>query len=421
MAGSKVRTFSCPACGGSVALRAAGHSVTAVCSYCSTLIDTANEHFSIIKKFSEKNLQTKLPIGARGVLDDVQWEVIGYVQKEDAASHFRWEEYLLFNPYHGFRFLVHSDRHWSLAVILKRDLPVTESADEITLDGNDRFRIYGRGDAIVQYVKGEFYWRVRKDDRDAYADYIAPPRMLTIERNKQEVTYSLSHYLPHQTIAQAFGVELDKPIGVAPNQPPPLQNVLGGLWKTAMLAVLAALLIHLGSGIGKESEEMYLHLVPGSAGRMYQETTFTMPRQGNVLVETRAPLNNNWMELDLSLVDESTQNAMFTGQVIEYYHGVDGGESWSEGSQSEGSYFPEVPAGKYRLLVEPTVGALPAGGMSVALKVGRNVPPWGNFWTIVLLILALPLVGLIRRWRFEYKRWGDSDHAPALYRRGEDE
>ncbi len=43
-----VKSFTCPACGGAVTLRAAGHSISAVCPYCSSVIDTATDTFRII-------------------------------------------------------------------------------------------------------------------------------------------------------------------------------------------------------------------------------------------------------------------------------------------------------------------------------------------------------------------------------------
>ncbi len=98
MAGNQAKTLSCPACGGAVTVRAAGHTVSAVCAHCSTVIDTANDSFRIIKQNHERSRDTAIPIGARGVLDRVTWEVIGYVEKRDVSTDSCWDEYLLYNP-----------------------------------------------------------------------------------------------------------------------------------------------------------------------------------------------------------------------------------------------------------------------------------------------------------------------------------
>jgi len=41
------------------------------------------------------------------------------------------------------------------------------------------------------------------------------------------------------------------------------------------------------------------------------------------------------------------------GLQSDYYHGVDGGERWSEGSRSRTVYVGRVPAGRYVLRLEP--------------------------------------------------------------------
>ena len=66
--------------------------------------------------------------GRRACIGGTKWEVIGYVEKKDASLLAFWDEYLLFNPYFGFRFLVQSDNHWSLARIIKRDVALAGSA-----------------------------------------------------------------------------------------------------------------------------------------------------------------------------------------------------------------------------------------------------------------------------------------------------
>lgn len=420
MAGDKVKSFSCPACGGRVEVRAAGHTVSAVCEHCSTLIDTANEQFKIIKKDQQRSRLTDIPIGARGILDGIKWEVIGYAEKKDLSSLSRWEEYLLFNPYFGFRFLVQADDHWSLASIVKRDVPTLAGVTEFGLD-DEKFNIFYRGQSVVEYVKGEFYWRIRKGDQDSYVDYIAPPKMLTVEKGKQEVTVSLSEYLLPEAVEQAFGVTLPARTGVAPNQPPPFANVLSGIWKLAAYALVAAWFVQIYSGDEMLVSDSRVHIEQGDTGKALSTAVFTVPKRTNVVVRSAVPLQNNWIALDLSLVNESSNKAYAATQAIEYYSGVDDGESWSEGSQRGETCFSAVDGGTYRLLVEPSTGAISPAGMDVGVEIKCGVSMWGNFWMIALLILVFPIYAVIYRWYFEYKRWDNSDYAPAIYRLSEDD
>lgn len=416
MAGKTVKSFSCPACGGIVEIHAAGHSISAVCAHCSTLIDTANDNFKIIKKEHESSRETEIPIGAKGVLDSIKWEVIGYVEKKDKSSLSFWDEYLLFNPYFGFRFLIQSGGHWNLATVIRRYLPLAGSASEIELDG-EKYSVFCRGQSSVEYVKGEFYWRVRKGDEDRYTDYIAPPKMLSVEKSKQEVAQSLAEYIEPDEVAKAFGVELPAKTGIAANQPAPFAGKMGKIWKIASLAILAAFIIQWSTGSATLVNNTRIVVVPSEKDKTFSTPVFNLPRQSNLSVRSIAPVSNNWMELELSLVNERTNEAYQSRQVIEYYSGYEDGESWSEGGQIAESTFSAIPEGDYRLVIDPSSGLY--GNADVSLEIRRGIPAWGNFWFIFLLIIAIPVIALLYRWNFENKRWENSDYAPAVFRMGE--
>ena len=418
MAGKPVKSFSCPACGGIVEIRAAGHSISAVCTHCSSVIDTANDNFKIIKKEHEASRVTDIPIGAMGVLDSIKWEVIGYMEKKDKSYMSYWDEYLLFNPYFGFRFLLQSDGHWNLASVIKRYAPLAGSASEVELD-REKYSVYCRGQSVVEYVKGEFYWRARRGDEDKYVDYIAPPRMLTVEKNKQEMTETLAEYLEAEVVAKAFGIELPKKIGIAPNQPAPFYGKLVAIWKITGLSIFIALLMQWSAGSGTLLATTRFHIEPSTRDKTFSSLIFNNPKRSNLFVKSRVPLSNDWMELGLSLVNEETNEAYDALQAIEYYSGYDGGDYWSEGGQVAETSFSAIPAGNYRLLIDPSPGQLGQNGLDVSLEIKRNVAVWSNFWMIFLLIIAFPVYAFFYRWYFENKRWENSDYAPAIYRSGD--
>jgi hypothetical protein len=82
---------------------------------------------------------------------------------------------------------------------------------------------------------------VRKDERTSVADYIAPPYMLSVEKNSQEINVSLGEYMTRNEIADAFKISpITLPLkrGVAPNQPAPYQGRLGKIWLVAVIAVM---------------------------------------------------------------------------------------------------------------------------------------------------------------------------------------
>ena len=49
--------ITCPSCGGTVQVRAAGFSVTLVCEYCGSVLDVANPDVALIEKHSQAAAQ----------------------------------------------------------------------------------------------------------------------------------------------------------------------------------------------------------------------------------------------------------------------------------------------------------------------------------------------------------------------------
>ena len=83
-----------------------------------------------------------------------------------------------------------------------------------------RFKIFQDAPAVVEYVQGEFYWRVEQGETVRAIDYVAAPLMLSEEISDNEMNWSLGTYMTNAEIEKAFGVKnLPKPWSVAPNQP----------------------------------------------------------------------------------------------------------------------------------------------------------------------------------------------------------
>jgi hypothetical protein len=447
----RAKSFNCPACGGVVTIHAVGHSISAVCSHCSSVVDVANDNYKIVEKANRLTRHTLLEIGRKGELFGVTWEVIGYVEKNDGSAAYRWEEYLLYNPYHGFRFLVQARGHWNLFEVIKRDVSGADLKDEVSL-GEQKYAIFYRGEAVVQYVKGEFYWSVKKGDRVRVVDYIAPPHMLSVEMNDEEITLAQGEYLEPSQVKEAFKLTaaMPYPIGVAPNQPSRFRDRTSGIRSVALIGFLAATLIQIATSVTADNAQVYAtqsriysenapaELVAdgcSEAGggladcdkaasygknKMFSTPSFILPKESNVFIESYSPVQNDWVELNVSLVNEQTNTAYSLSHGIEYYFGNDSDGYWSEGNQRVDSFISAVPSGTYRLLVEADSGAFQkSGAIDFALNVKRDVPVWGNYWITLLLLLVYPGYAGIRHLSFENKRWSESDYAPALYRPSE--
>ncbi len=135
-------------------------------------------------------------------------------------------------------------------------------------------------------------------------------------------------------------------------------------------------------------------------------------RTSNIMIRAETNLNNNWIYLDLALIERDTGASYAIGREISYYQGVDEGERWSEGTAGDEAVLSEIPAGIYYLSVE---GELPPGSLTVTctLTVFRDVPSWANFFLALLGLLIVPFVFRWRARAYERSRWAESDHGPS--------
>lgn len=109
--------FNCPSCGGTVTLRAPGKTLAIACTQCRSVIDAQDPKHKILSEYNKgAHIDPALPLGSRGKLRGEELEVIGYLRRavNYYGVNYEWAEYLLFNPYKGFRWLVESDGHWTL-------------------------------------------------------------------------------------------------------------------------------------------------------------------------------------------------------------------------------------------------------------------------------------------------------------------
>ena len=221
--------LNCPNCGGPLSLRAPDQTLRVTCQNCNSLLDADNGKLTYLKTIKKKEqIRPTLPLGKEGTLFGTKYTVIGFLRRYAtyAGKMYPWDEYLLYEPNVGFRWLVYNDRHWSFVAPTKQQIKSRpQSTKQITYDG-DSFRLYDRGTAYVRYVLGEFYWKVEAGEKVRTADFIAPPRMLSFEwsdtEKSQEMIASEGVYVPTEMIEKSFGLKnLPRSFSVGVIQPGP--------------------------------------------------------------------------------------------------------------------------------------------------------------------------------------------------------
>ncbi len=445
--------FACPSCGGPIQLRAAGITVTAICQQCGTVIDAASPDLRVIQAARHAEFPTALSIGARGTLDGKLWEVIGCMKKSVRGTAYIWTEYLLFNPWHGFRFLAESDGHWTLFKRLNLSVDHMGRNNSVTLNGAT-YHAFNKDHVVVDAVKGEFYWRVKVGDQSHACDYVRPPYMLSSEQTGDEMNIALGRYVPHGDMRHAFpDAQLPLPSGVGACQPSGIRAP-GKIFNLAILAAVAAVVVHCIVALSLPNAEVLTldgqpilaaHPLPAqpapdpaaaipawgdassafsvssssaaavdTTGQTRSSSPFVLPAQTSLAVDTSTALTNAWADFDLTLVNDTTHQSFDLHQETSHYAGFEDGEAWSEGSNSAHTLTPVVPAGTYRMVIDADSDAIQRDGqLPFRVDIHRGISDLSNLWLALLLIALYPAWVAFRVWSFESSRWSASDFTPA--------
>lgn len=412
--------MGCPNCGGPLTLNAPDKAERVTCPNCNSLLDVNKGNLTYLKALNPLPNAPEFvaPIGAEGVFPgDVKFKIIGAVVRSVLIDgiHYYWHEYLLYNGQVGFRWLVHSDNHWNFVEPVN---PADVAQDDIFSTGStvsyngQKYKIFQDAPAVVEYVKGEFYWRVEQGETVRAVDYVSPPQMLSQEISENEVNWSLGTYMTNDEIEKIFGITgLPRPWGVGPNQP-----FTGRFYYTwgalplLLLLVVAVFMIPI-SGLTKTVLNQPIILPPMASATTEQIATsqaFDLKANQNIRITAGAQVDNSWADLDVDLYNEESHQEVESVNIpVEYYSGVDDGESWSEGGKSTDATLSSPGGGKYTLQVHGTWQNWQAQ-MPVTVKVEQGVNRGVNFCCAFLILLIMPILGLFRKMSFESGRWKDS-------------
>lgn len=420
-----VKTFSCTSCGAPVSVKALGQTVAVGCQSCGAVIDVTDENYRIISEAQQKiKFHPAIPLGRRGVLHGVKWEVIGFMVRTDGTGAYSWREYLLFNPYKGFRWLTEYKGHWNYVITTRKN--PTSFGDSATYLGKT-YKLYNRGEAVAFYVIGEFYWRVKVGETVKVDDFIAPPEILTREVSPEEEIWSIGEYIEADTVYAAFKPDTPLPpkMGVAPNQPNLMGASVKDIWKYAVIFTGAIFVIQLITLIFCKNEFVYHNgftmMTSKAVDKLATPAFEVKGGTTNLEFTLEAPVDNSWIDLDIELVNERTGEVREFAHGVEYYHGRDSDGYWSEGGQKKTELLSSVPAGAYHMNIEATV-PLPQpqsfGSSSkppvryFELTLRSGVATWSAFVLTLMAVLAYPLTVLLRKASFEVQRWEESDFSP---------
>ena len=428
----QVKSFNCPGCGAPVVIRGFATTLSVVCGNCHSILDAKDPNFSVLQRFqAAQTIQPLIPLGTRGKVRGEPYEAIGFQVRTITVEgvDYSWDEYLLFNPYKGYRYLTQYQGHWNDVTVL-RVLPEvnTSGARPVAKVNGETFRHFQTSRARTTYVLGEFPWQVRvNDETTTCTDFVSPPRMLSSETIGSETTWSLGEYITGKQVWQAFQLpgSPPAPVGVYEDQPSPYGGNIKEVWLVCALFLAALVGLALFFTTFARNEDVFsgsYHFAPGTGGEASFVTDYfeLKGRTSNVELSTRTDLSNNWAYFNYALINADTGQAFDFGREVSYYFGSDSDGAWTEGSRKDTAMVPAVPSGRYYLRVEPEMEANAAMvGYDIAVK--RDVPSMSYFLIAALLLLVPPVFLAFRSMGFEQARWRESDYPPAASSGGGDD
>jgi uncharacterized protein DUF4178 len=419
--------LSCPHCAGPLELRAPDKTERVTCPNCNSLLDVNQGQLQYLKTLAAPTFQPLIPLGSTGDVPEGKMTVIGAMQRSvtiDGVQYF-WSEYLLYNPQIGFRWLVDSDDHWNYV----RAVPPGEISESMKFAsyGGKNYKIFQDAQARVEYVLGEFYWKVEVGEQVRGVDYVAAPYMLSKEvstiyisdpkdpakqrRAAGEINWSLGTYITVPQIEKAFGVkDLPRPSSIAPNQPYKHWWVYKYWIAFIVLLLVVGMGTFLMSGSTKEvfSQTVTLPPLPNEDGtQVFFSQPFELAGRRNIRILGESPVQNTWVYLEGDLINDETGVVQSFPIDISYYQGVEDGESWTEGGQTDSAYTSAMPAGRYVLRLEGQWERWQQPA-TVAIRIEQNVTHGFNLLIALIVLSVGPIAMAIYHIGFERRRWSES-------------
>ncbi len=204
---AEVSACTCPNCGGSLPLVAPGTTERIVCKYCGTVSDVkSGGALSALGQAPRPPMEPFIPLGAEGELRGRKVIMIGFVIRGTwvEGGHYTWREYLLYaGPSEGYIWLTEEDNHWQLVT----PIPPGEAqiAGNLHYAGK-QYTFKQSVQAAVEYVVGEFYWKVAVGESVEAIEFKGPDGNVSVEKDQNEVNMSFCQEINPQEIGHAFKI-----------------------------------------------------------------------------------------------------------------------------------------------------------------------------------------------------------------------
>ena len=391
----QVKTARCPSCEAPLSMYSE-KSQLVVCDYCNEKLDCSQEELKALGKDNADNPgYFRFNLHQECTWQKVKYKVIARIRSTD-----KWAaeitDYLLFHPFQGTMWISIYDGEDELEFSVskpnkarsKQDPFSMSKGDCLTTEDGERWRWEESNEIRITYVDGALPWLAKVGDTHTEIELIGTVNQnfsLCVERSSiaggSELEYSVFKTVSSGAIFQAFGVEEEAPKRSSYESKPSVPGALR--WTMFVISGVAGLYFLVSCFMTDKVLVDTFHFSATEVEMEMLSPTFTIAQEDihqAVEIEYIASVDNSWLSLNVGIVSsprESDSEQTYPGLLIEeknlpaeeqttlrhlsdvdisYYHGYEGGESWSEGSRTESQLLMFPEGGNYRLFLSGVSG-----------------------------------------------------------------
>lgn len=382
------------------------------CPKCKKVYSRNRQEYDKLGPKQPESKSVSIPLYSKGTIKGVEYIVVGCAGKhEKNNASAKWEEFVLVDEKGNYAFLNESCGHWLF--VKERDKPgqYNKDLDIFLNDDINTYSLYSSYYQITRYAVGEFPYDVI-DVKSTYTrEFISPPSIFTCERRGKDEKYFQGFYLKRRLVAKAFDgaiIAMPDKEGLGSCQPfyfgikPKRFTTLSLLFCLLTLPFFLATLQEpsatpLASLRSPDYDSLWTKPVVSPAFEL---------EDGNSLLrfDSYSSVANDWMDADITLVNETTGKERSFTSGLEYYSGYDDEGEWHEGESSHQNYLGNVEPGKYH--IEATF----SGSHSIyrtpefRIAVYKDYSTIWNYWLLMFSLIGISMILLLIENWFEKKR-----------------
>jgi hypothetical protein len=338
----------CKHCGTNTMLHHHWDYVTFACPKCRKISSTDTAVFA--DEFLASQLivfENVLQIGDIGYIEETRYEVVGVLMVRVCLVV--WHEYHLRDIATGtICVLTEEEGNWALLQVANiADNGYHNASNKVLREGESIYHL------LIQYNNCQVIAAMGFFERPLYrqnyhlSKYISPPAVIVVEQHPEGIkTFKGSRVkrsqlrdgFPSKTIPSNSNFDTLQPVWIDMSQ----------LTKVFVAMVMLILFTNWGFNVQKQEQMVKLDMSLDSTYNGEKiSVPFTITQKQPLYIVSYCDLTQEWIYVNIALVNRVTNEVRYLEQNMEYYYG----EDWSEGSRNNYKTVCCVEPGTYHLAV----------------------------------------------------------------------